>query len=149
MKGISNALKNSSGLIELNLENSGIGFEACKQICEALENNQKLQSLNLQRNKILENSGEVIKNLLTKNKTLEWLELGDNKLCENAKNKYVGFKNVCEGLKHNKSLVYLGLRNNGLNGFVIKVLLFFFFTRNPNKVLRKEMQSFRVSESQN
>ncbi len=106
------ALKDLPSLVHLDLSSNNIGYVGSQMLFGVLQENSALISLNLSsrdglyRNRLGDKSVEILEKVLRYNVTLQFLNLQSTNLG------FMGVQSILEGLKDNRSLVYLNLSNN-------------------------------------
>lgn len=102
-------LTGNSSLQHVDLRNNEILDKGMGYICDALLDNVGLISLVVWNNGITQESSPALAKVLATNQTLQTLNLGHNKLGDD------GIINLIpSGLERNRSLLLLGLQENGL-----------------------------------
>lgn len=78
MLAFSEALKNNTQIVELNLSGTLLDDSACPYLAEVLINNTRLETLNLSHNRISEKGGAILAPSIAENAYLKNLDISWN-----------------------------------------------------------------------
>ena len=106
---ISDSLKTSTSLKELNVSNTKITSEGAKGIAEAIEVNSRLERIDLSFSKLCDVGANFISNGLKANKSLQELNMSKNEITTE------GAKGIAEALQLNMTLKLLDLSINKIS----------------------------------
>jgi len=106
---ISDFLKSSKTLKNLNLTQNTISSEVIKEIMKAIKTNTILQILDISYNKISDNGAVAISELLKENNTLQRLSMSHNRISNN------GIIDIGKGLQINTTLQMLDISYNSIS----------------------------------
>jgi len=112
MQWLQQALLANKVLQRLSLQGNRIGPIGCERLMRALQNNASLQVLQLNANPLGPEGAKSVGHMLAANDSLSELEVSDCGIYEEGL--VFGLHAICFGLRSNRHLTSLGLRNSRL-----------------------------------